>query len=157
LQANVLRVGLHDPSALRSASYDGFDSAAAGAGIGTAIAAASHGADLDFGDVAGPAALGAVAFGVADFVAGALVKDVTYSMITDLQILERTDEKVSQTVRSDLEQGSGTRVLQASESVPERRKYQTRIFSTANRVNLSFESALPVLEEDLAKSIAGIL
>src|SRR5205085_2684643 len=102
-------------------------------------------------------AIGGLAAGGADLIAGALIKNVTYSMITDLQVLERTDEKVSQTISSNLQQGSGTRVLQTSDSARERRKYQTRILSTANRVNLKFDTALPALEEQLARSIAGIL
>ncbi|KAB3425663.1 complement resistance protein TraT, partial [Escherichia coli] len=36
-------------------------------------------------------------------------------------------------------------------------KYQTRIVSSANKVNLKFEEAKPVLEDQLAKSIANIL
>lgn len=36
-------------------------------------------------------------------------------------------------------------------------KYQTRIVSSANKANLKFDEAKPVLEEQLAKSIAGIL
>ena len=36
-------------------------------------------------------------------------------------------------------------------------KYQTRVVSNANKVNLKFEEAKPVLEDQLAKSIANIL
>jgi len=154
LQANILRVGLHDPSALRSSTFDGSDGVAAGVVAGAAIGAAAGGLDSDWGY---GAVIGGLAAGGAELIAGSLVKNVTYSMITDLQILERTDEKVAQVINSDLQQGSGTRVHQSSESVRERRKYQTRIISTANRVNLSFQTALPVLEQQLATSIAGIL
>ncbi len=152
VQANILRVGLHDPSALRESSFDPLDTAGVGVAAGATISALSDNLDgLEYGAAIGLAA------GAADFIAGALIKNVTYSMITDLQILEKTDEKVSQTVQSNLGQGSGTRVLQTSESVRERRKFQTQILSTANRVNLKFDTALPALEEQLAKSIAGIL
>jgi hypothetical protein len=156
LQANVLRVGLHDPSALQCFNYyDGSDAVLGGAAAGAAIGAAASNLDGDW--MGYGAVIGGVAAAGVDLIAGALVKNVTYSMVTDLQILERTDETVDQTITSDLQQGSGTRVHQISESTRERRKYQTRILSTANRVNLSFETALPVLEQDLAKSIAGIL
>ncbi|CZW98072.1 Enterobacterial TraT complement resistance protein [Enterobacter hormaechei] len=40
---------------------------------------------------------------------------------------------------------------------PWRFKYQTRVVSNANKVNLKFEEAKPVLEAQLAKSIAGIM
>ncbi|EFB2219025.1 hypothetical protein FIF25_20845, partial [Escherichia coli] len=36
-------------------------------------------------------------------------------------------------------------------------KYQTRVVSSANQVNLKFEEAKPHLEDQLAKSIANIL
>ncbi|EPS1602335.1 complement resistance protein TraT, partial [Klebsiella pneumoniae] len=36
-------------------------------------------------------------------------------------------------------------------------QYQTRVVSNANKVNLKFPEAQPVLEDQLAKSIANIL
>ncbi|EOX3822253.1 MULTISPECIES: complement resistance protein TraT [Enterobacter] len=39
----------------------------------------------------------------------------------------------------------------------DRAKYQTRVVSNANKVNLKFEEAKPVLEAQLAKSVANIL
>jgi hypothetical protein len=35
--------------------------------------------------------------------------------------------------------------------------YRTRIVSTANKVNLSFKTALPVLQAQLVHSLSGIL
>ena len=35
-------------------------------------------------------------------------------------------------------------------------KYSTRVLSTANQVNLIFNSAIPLLEDELGKVIAGI-
>jgi hypothetical protein len=156
VQANVLRVGLDDPSALRVSAYSGTAAVAAGTAGGAAIGSAISGGGWSDGSGYG-GVIGGMAAGAVDLVSGSLVKDVTYSMITDVQILERTQEKVAQTISSNLEQGSGTHVIQTSSSARERRKYQTRIVSTANRVNLSFAKALPVLQEQLAKSIAGIL
>jgi hypothetical protein len=156
LQANVLRVGLEDPSALRVSSYSGTDAVAAGAAGGAAIGSAIGGGGWN--DASGyGGVIGGVAAGAVDLVSGSLVKNVTYSMITDVQIMERTQEKVDQTINSNLEQGSGTHVTQTSSSERERRRYQTRIVSTANRVNLSFAKALPILQEQLAQSIAGIM
>jgi hypothetical protein len=153
LQVNILQVGVSDPSALQSSLYAGWGGPVHGAVLGGTIGAAAGGArGLGYGSAAG-----GLAGSAAELVSGSLVKNVTYSMITDVQVVERTDELVSQTVKSNLEQGTGTQVLQTSESVRERRKYQTRIVSTANKVNLKFEQALPILEEQLAKSIAGIL
>jgi len=152
LQANVLQVGKTDPSALRESLYAGWGGPVAGAATAGVIGAAAGGSrGLGYG-----AAAGGILGGAAELVAGSLVKNVTYSMITDLQILEKTPETVAQTVTSNLQQGAGTQVRQTSQSVRNRRKYQTRIVSTANKVNLKFEEALPVLKEQLASSIAGI-
>ncbi|EIX7312562.1 complement resistance protein TraT, partial [Escherichia coli] len=51
---------------------------------------------------------------------------------------------------------SGAKV-QTSTSTGNQHKYQTRVVSNANKVNLKFEEAKPVLEDQLAKSIANIL
>jgi hypothetical protein len=88
--------------------------------------------------------------------AGSLTKDVTYSIVTDIQIAEKTNEKVSQSSRSELRQGKSSSVSQSSSTTTNRKKYQVRISSTANQVNLKFEEALPYLEEGIAKSVAGI-
>ncbi|WP_422491663.1 complement resistance protein TraT, partial [Endozoicomonas sp. ALE010] len=37
------------------------------------------------------------------------------------------------------------------------KKYQTRVVSTANKVNLKFEEALPELKKGLSNSISGLL
>nr|CBA73471.1 conjugal transfer surface exclusion protein TraS [Arsenophonus nasoniae] len=47
--------------------------------------------------------------------------------------------------------------MQTSTETTNRHKYQTRIVSNANKVNLKFEEAKPELENQLAKSIANIL
>jgi hypothetical protein len=153
LQVNVRQVAKASPSALSQSRFTPADSAAAGAALASAFGASMENFD-------GPgqgAAIGEVAAKVADLVAGAFVHNVTYRMITDLQILERTDGQVNQTVSSDLHKGSGTRVLQTNQSIRERRKYQTQIVSTANKVNLNFDKALQLLEDNLARSIAGIM
>lgn len=152
LQANILQVGIANPSALNEALGAGFGGAVAGMAVGGVIGA---NASSPMGGFNG-AAMGGLIGGAGELIAGSLVKDVTYSMITDLQIMERTPEAVQQEIKSDLTQGTGTQIMQSSQSVKSRRKYQTRIVSTANQVNLKFEEALPRLEEQLAKSVAGI-
>ena len=56
-----------------------------------------------------------------------------------------------------LKQGTSGIKLQTSTEQGNRAKYQTRVVSNANKVNLKFEEAKPVLEAQLAKSIAGIM
>ena len=88
----------------------------------------------------------------------AFVQDVTYSIITDVQISERAGEGVMVTERmtQDLTQGrSGGSVLSSTE-VHDWKRYQTRVMSSANRVNLDFEDAAPDLVAGLTLAIAGI-
>jgi hypothetical protein len=152
LQANILQVGVANPSALSEALGAGFGGPLAGMAAGAVLGANSSSPQ----GIANGAAIGGLIGAAGEMIAGALVKNVTYSMITDLQIMERSAQPVNQTVSSDLTEGTGTRVVQTSTGAMTRRKYQTRIVSTANQVNLKFEEALPVLQGQLAKSIAGI-
>lgn len=152
LQANVLYVGKADPSALRDSLYAGWGGALAGGVAGAALGNASSSPT----GVSNGTAIGGILGGAGELIAGSLVKNVTFSIMTDLQIMERTEEAVTQRVQSNLQQGTGTQVAQTSESARTRRKYQTRILSTANQVNLKFEEALPALREQLAKAIAGV-
>lgn len=85
------------------------------------------------------AGIGGLAGGVADLVAGSLVKDVTCTIVTDLMISERSVDKAEQTVQADLRQGKGSKIEQTSKSTVGRKRYQTRIVSSANKVNLNFE------------------
>lgn len=56
-----------------------------------------------------------------------------------------------------LKQGnSGSKTVTSTET-GNMHKYQTRVVSNANQVNLDFVDAKPVLEDQLAKSISGIL
>jgi Enterobacterial TraT complement resistance protein len=151
LQANVLQVGRTSKTAAEGAFAKGFGSAliggAAGAGIGRAAS-----------DQTEVMIVGAVAGSAASAVADAFVQDVTYSIITDVQISERAGEGVMVTERmsQDLTQGSsGRRVLSTTE-VHDWKRYQTRVMSTANQVNLDFEDAAPELAAGLTRAIAGV-
>lgn len=150
LQANILFVGQADPTALEQSVMSGYGGAIAGAAVGGAIANARNG-NIGTGAVVG----GLLGAGV-EMVAGSLTKDVTFSIVTDIQVSEKTTEKVSQSSRSNLKQGKSSSVSLSSSTTTNRKKYQTRIASTANQVNLKFEEALPALEEGMAKSVAGI-
>ncbi|WP_246755274.1 complement resistance protein TraT, partial [Salmonella enterica] len=87
----------------------------------------------------------------------ALVEDVNYTMITDVQIAERTKATVTTDNVAALRQGTSGAKIQTSTETGNQHKYQTRVVSNANKVNLKFEEAKPVLEDQLAKSIANIL
>ncbi len=149
LQVNVLQVGKMDPSAAERFYLAGYGSA-----VGTTAAGATIGA-LASNSWMGAGIGGLVGATVAT-VADAAVKDVTYSLITDVQVSERSKVAVREKTNQRLQQGrSGTRDVSAEET-SDWKRYQTRVMSSANQVNLSFEDALPQLKAGTARSIAGI-
>jgi hypothetical protein len=86
------------------------------------------------------------------------VQDVTYSIISDVQVSERAGQGVvvTESARQDLSQGtSGSRVLSSTET-SDWKRYRTRVMSKANKVNLEFEDAAPDLVAGLTRSISGI-
>ncbi|QOV66462.1 complement resistance protein TraT [Kosakonia pseudosacchari] len=150
VQANVLKadkMDLRQTQGFLSSGYEGGATAAAlGAGI-TAYNSSSAGATLGVG----------LASGLVGLAADAMVEDVNYTMVTDLQISERSKATVTTANLAALKQGSSGIKVQTSIDMGNRAKYQTRIVSNANKVNLKFEEAKPILEKQLAKSIAGIM
>lgn len=152
LQVNILQVGRCDPSALRRNAGLGFGAPLTGGVVGGLIGA---GTGSSTGVMTG-VGIGALAGLGLEAVAGALVKDVTYSITTDVMISEKTAFDVKETQKAELAVGKGTTRSQRVARASNRQRYQTRIASYANKVNLSFEEALPALEEGLAGSVAGI-
>jgi hypothetical protein len=88
----------------------------------------------------------------------ALVKDVTFSILTDIQISERAQGlAITQNTNSTLKQGTSGNVIVKSTETTSWKKYQTRILSTANKANLKFKDAEPKLIEGLLRSISGLV
>ncbi len=67
-----------------------------------------------------------------------MVEDVNYTMITDVQIAERTKTQVQTDNVAVLRQGTSGAKVQTSTETGNQHKYQTRIVSNANKVNLKF-------------------
>ncbi|CAH5253682.1 Lipoprotein YlpA (plasmid) [Klebsiella pneumoniae] len=147
IQANVLKadkMDLRESQGWLSRGYEGaVTGAALGAGI-TAYNSSSAGATLGVG----------LAAGLVGMAADAMVEDVNYTMITDVQIAERTKTQVQTDNVAVLRQGTSGAKVQTSTETGNQHKYQTRVVSNANKVNLKFPEAQPVLEDQLAKSIA---
>ena len=61
---------------------------------------------------------------------------------------------VTERMTQDLAQGSSGALL--ATEVHDWKRYQTRVMSSANRVNLDFEDAAPDLVAGLTQAIAGI-
>jgi len=152
LQGNILKVGKSDLRESQSYLGSGFGAGVTGAALGAGTAYALGGSNKSMAGVG----LAGAALG---FVGDALVKDIAYVMVTDLQIRERPleGEVVTQTQKANLAQGSSTTTKQNIEGGKvEWKTYRTRIVSTANKMNLEFEEAKPVLESALVKSISGV-
>lgn len=121
LQVNILSVGKMSKSAAQSALGGGFGSALAGGVNGAAVGSLSGNSNV--------ALAGGLVGGVAGLVADSLVKDVNYTMITDLQITEHANKL---------------------------HRYKTRVVSNANKMNLTFSTARPALEAGLVHTLVGI-
>ena len=148
LQTNVLQVGKADDLI---ESQDILEQGFGGGIMGASVAAVA-GAD-------GRAIVGMGLVGAAvGMVANAMVKDNIYTIVTDLQISERSEgTPVTEKLNSSLKQGtSATKTITSTEKSNWKR-YQTRIISTANKVNLELEEAIPDLVVGLSNSISGLL
>jgi hypothetical protein len=150
LQVNVLQVGKMDKNTLQQMFSKGYGA------LGVAGATA-YGAGL--GAMAGGlsgAGYGALIAAPVALVADAFVKDVTFAAITDVQISERTTGRVTDRMNQRLKQGkSGTRDV-SSEQVTDQKVYQTRVMSSADRVNLELAEAMPLLKSGITRSISGM-
>ena len=86
-----------------------------------------------------------------------MVKDVTYMLVADVQIQERTRKGVI--VRKDTRintkvSDSGTSQQRVSEAT-NRKVYRTRIVTTANKVNLKLAEAQDLMFKKTAYAMAG--
>ena len=144
LQANILKV-----DKVNLDSEKGFSDAILGAGVGGVLGAQrSGGAYTALGWGLAGAAIGTLA--------DALVDDTAYAMVTDILITEKTGRNVKTSTRNSVKQGNSGSITSISNASSNMEKYSTRVLSTANQVNLNFNSAIPLLEDELGKVIAGI-
>jgi hypothetical protein len=63
---------------------------------------------------------------------------------------------VTERMSQDLDQGSSGRRILSTTEVHDWKRYQARVMSTANQVNLDFEDAAPELTAGLTRAVAGI-
>ncbi|MCL6609553.1 MAG: complement resistance protein TraT [Geminicoccaceae bacterium] len=155
LQANVLQAGRTSETAAEQMYGRGYGAPITGAAVGGTAgyvigkAAPGNAAVWGLG--------GAVVGGLAETVAGAAVQDVTYSIITDIQIQERAPgEVVSETRRGTVRQGRSGEIAQTSSRTTDMRRHTTRVMSMANKVNLEWAEAAPQLVDGLTRVVAGI-
>lgn len=149
LQTNVLKLEKMDLRETQGFLNSGYGGALSGAAIG-ALGSAS------FSNSSKSLAAGGLIGGAIGLVADAMVEDVNYSMITDIQIVEKTDHQVKTTETANIKSGNSSSTQTALTTNDNKKRFQTRIISTANKVNLDFEEAKPVLIDGLTNSISGI-
>lgn len=93
------------------------------------------------------------------FAANSVIKDVMYGTVVDVQISEKAARgvKFTEDHASSLKQGLSGGKEQRSTETTSWKRYQTRIISVANKVNLTEEQATLYLVAGISKSISGIL
>ena len=148
LQANILKIGKMSRAASQNALGGGFGSALASAGTGAALGAFGNSNTVLSGGVAG---------GIIGLAADSLVKDVNYTMITDVQISERVGKGVvHERFNASLENGAASGTVQSYRKHSDYQRFRTRVVSNADKVNLKFADARGALEMGLVKTLSGI-
>ncbi|MBK2125180.1 complement resistance protein TraT, partial [Fangia hongkongensis] len=120
LQINILQVGQKSKTAAQEMMSEGYGGTLEGIVSGVAIASTA-GANVVAGGIAG---------GVATSVTDNFVKNVTYTVISDIKLSQKFTNKT---------------IVD-----------KTRILSTANQVNLEFDHAKPILTTGLSDAISGL-
>ncbi len=156
LQANVLQAGRSSETAAEQAYNGGPGSTFWGGAAGTAVGYGLGRSGLGVNDALGAVGGGLIGAAVST-VADAFVQDTTYTIVADVQISEHAPgQPISQAETASLNQGSAGTVSQSSSLVGDRKRYRTRVVSTAERVNLDWPQAAPDLVDGMSRSIAGM-
>lgn len=148
--AYVLNLEKASPTAAEQALNQGYRG-------GAVLAGAAVGAAATGGNPYRGAVTGGLIGGAAEMISGALVKDVTYMLVCDVQIKERAKRGVI--VRKDMAidvkvSDSGSTRQTASE-VGDQKEYRTRIVTTANKANLTLAEADELMFKKTAYAMAG--
>jgi hypothetical protein len=151
VQANILQAGKFTKEKANSVLKGGYGSALEGGAIGAGVGSLIGRGDSTLGGAIAGAAIG--------FAANALIKDVMYGTVVDVQIGEKAAKgvKVTEDHGSILKQGTSGGKLQYSTETTNWKRYRTRIISVANKINLTEEEATPYLVAGISQSISGIL
>lgn len=148
--AYVLNLEKASPTAADEALGKGYTGGAIVGGA--AIGAVGNHANPGTGAV-----VGGILGGGTELISGALVKNVTYMLVCDVQITEKA--KAGVIVRKDTKvntkvSDAGTSQQTVSEAT-NRKEYRTRIVTTGNKVNLKLEDAQDLMFKKTAYSMSG--
>ncbi len=150
LSAYVLKLEKASPTAAEAALNQGYYGGSQSQGQAIAAGAA-------LGYQSGHSAQGAVVLGVGSTIADAFISDVTYMLVVDVQIKEKTRKGVY--VRQDSKisnklSDSGTSTQRVSE-MTNQKVYRTRIVTTANKSNLELSEAEDLMFKKTAYAMSG--
>lgn len=103
------------------------------------------------------AAVGGVVGGAAELISGALVKDVTYMRVSDVQIKEKAAASVilRKDSKIDAKISDAGSSQQTVSEVGNKKEYRTRTVTTANKANLKLEEAEELMFKKAAYAMAG--
>lgn len=149
IQANVLKLEKMDLRDAQSFLSNGYGAGLAGGSLAALAVAANTNHSQS---IAGAGLIGA-AIG---FAADTMVEDVNYTMITDVRVVEASENAVKSLQTASLQNGNSGTTDTNVQVTDNKKRYQTRIMSNANKVNLDFEEAKPVLIDGLTTSISGL-
>lgn len=150
--AYVLNLEKASTSAAEAALGQGYvGGAVAGAAVGGLVGQAS--ANNPFPGMI----VGGLVGGAATTIADSFVKDVTYMLVSDIQITEKAAKGVL--VRKDTKidakvSDAGTSQQTVSEA-RNKKEYRTRIVTTANKANLKLEEAQDLMFQKTAYAMSG--
>lgn len=155
LQANVLMVEKGTADEANQSLLNGYGGAFGGAVVG-AVAGKTAGRKKE--TLALGALVGATVGFIGDTVTHAMVEDVLFLVVTDVQVVEKAAKGVKIQTQSaqHLTQGKDGGMSQHYQEETDRIKYRTRVVSTANKVNLNYAEAKPLLVSGLTRSLANL-
>ncbi len=148
--AYVLNLEKTSPSAAEVALNQGYMG-------GAVVAGAAVGAVANNSFPVRGAVAGGIVGGAAELVSGALVKDVTYMLVCDIQIKERTKHGaiVRRDTQLDAKVSDAGSSRQTVSEVSNQKEYRTRIVTTANKANLKLEQAQDLMFQKTAYAMSG--
>lgn len=122
---------------------------------GTAMVGAGLGA-VATNDRSGALAGALIGAGIG-YLSDAMVKVVSYNVVTDVQILERNyNSPITKKVRTKSKKSETGYIEEEYTEESKWKKYNTRIITAAARTNLKFEEISAQLQQAISSSIAGI-
>lgn len=150
LQANILQVGMQDPTAAQQMFSSGYGGALGIGAVGVLAGASGMNGSANRAINAG------IGAGAIEFISSQIVKDVYFSVITDVQISQYTGKPVTMRGNQNLKQGTSGAEYLSYEEETNWKRYRTRVLSSANKANLEWTEAEPELVKGLTVSLSGV-